>query len=792
MKYFLSAIACLLALQNFAQHNLHSSAMNKNTHKKEDNFLPGVISNARIKSWGASNLFKTAFDTSSLVYITGGQEHTITIKAFQQKFYDDPRVLKPVWVLGYTADESTQQPALPGPVIVTDYAQPTKIFWVNKTYETLQNQPGYQLYPTFDAQKVNPFVPIVYNVNDPIHVPMIADALYPDFRLFPNGVDPMHEKFMDNSTYYSATVHLHGANVAWQNDGYPTSKYYPTPGSAPVNITWGLFGKFEENKTGQHYFYPNVFPEAEFSAVKSKTKNLPFKITDSTKFEGHHSAILWYHDHAMMRTATNVYSGQAGTYIIKGEEEKVFSSLVKYTHDIPLMLADKSFTESNYLYYNTTTSRIGTSDKQPAESEGQPEFFGNTITVNGKIWPYMNVDKSLYRFRIVNASNSRFYRLALAKWKNGKIDTANNAKLTKNFIQVGTEGGFFPDGNFPNIGNDTSALTLAPAERADVLINFSAFEPGTSLVLLNYAPDGPFGDDDFIPFKEDGTFDDLTNYVMLFRISETNIASSPISEAALDNALANFSALPVYKQTTASQHLYSYYNNSYSFKEDLQKALQAKFDDPANTTRPVDKIELASLFPGEADLFSNAPGYRLKISEAYSYKALPAAYRKYIDSNPMLQNDLSFPMAFLNETEWNLEARTADSTSADLYQKVVNNYATETWAIWNGTDDAHPIHIHLNRFRILGRQKVDAAGKPLAGIENFLLPEPNEMGWKDVVRAKPGYITYLLHQYILNDNLQDGQFLYHCHILEHEDMSMMRRLVIKAGDAAAKFVISSY
>ena len=66
---------------------------------------------------------------------------------------------------------------------------------------------------------------------------------------------------MEISTYYSATVHLHGGNVTWQNDGYPTSKYYPMPGSAPVNITWGLFGKFEQNKTGQHYFYPNVLPE---------------------------------------------------------------------------------------------------------------------------------------------------------------------------------------------------------------------------------------------------------------------------------------------------------------------------------------------------------------------------------------------------------------------------------------------------------------------------------------------------------------------------------------------------
>ena len=94
-----------------------------------------------------------------------------------------------------------------------------------------------------------------------------------------------------------------------------------------------------------------------------------------------------------------------------------------------------------------------------------------------------------------------------------------------------------------------------------MLINFSAFEPGTSLVLLNYAPDGPFGEDELTPMNEDGTFDDLTNYVMLFRVSENNVTSSVVSEASLDNALNNFSSSPIYKKTTSSQNLYSYYNN---------------------------------------------------------------------------------------------------------------------------------------------------------------------------------------------------------------------------------------
>lgn len=786
MKYVFAVIACFFALQNFAQQPDHSG-MNMDMDMSDYSYLPGIIKHAVIKSWGPSNLFKTELDPSSLVYLKGEEEHTITIKAFQHKFYDDPKVLKPVWVIGYVSNESNQPPALPGPVIVTEYAHPAKIFWVNKVYETLQNQANYQLYPTYDATKEHPFTPVINNINDPLHVTMVGNALYPDFRKFPNGVDPMHAKYMDISTYYSTAVHLHGANVTWQNDGYPTSKYYPTPDSTPVYITWGLFGKFEQNKTGQHYFYGNTFPEGENSILKSKMENVPLAANDSIKYEGHHGAILWYHDHSMMRTAVNIYSGQAGVYLIKGEDEKTFSSLVKYKYDIPLLLQDKSFTESNYLYYNTTQSQVS-AKKDPEEAEGRPEFFGNTITVNGKIWPFMNVDKSLYRFRIVNASSSRFFRIALAKWKNGKIDTTGNVKFIKNFIQVGTEGGFFPDGKFPGVGNDSSALTLAPAERADVLINFSEFDAGTSLVLLNYAANDTYGDDYLEATNDDGTFSDLTNYIMQFRINQNTDASATISEATLSNELSNFSASPVYKKTTSSQYLFSYYNNSSAFKTSLQKALENQYNQPENITHTTNKNSLAALFPKDADLFNNAAVFKLKLSEAANYQELPDAYKKLLTQNPMLKSDFSFPMDFLNETEWNLEANTGDSAK-EQFVKTVNNYSTEIWAIWNSTGDAHPIHIHLNRFRIMGRQKADDSGNPLPGIENFSLPEPNEMAWKDVVRAKPGYITYIIIQYILKDSSQEGQFVYHCHISEHEDMSMMRRLVVLPGDKGVQYVL---
>src|SRR5689334_21455529 len=147
MKYFFSAAFYFIALQNFAQQDDHMH--NMNMQMNDNNYLPRVASHAIIKSWGSSNLFKTKLDPSSLVYLKGEQEHTITIKALQHSFYDDPKVLRPVWVLGYTSNESAKQPSLPGPVIISEYAHPTKVFWVNKIYETLQKQASYELYPTY-------------------------------------------------------------------------------------------------------------------------------------------------------------------------------------------------------------------------------------------------------------------------------------------------------------------------------------------------------------------------------------------------------------------------------------------------------------------------------------------------------------------------------------------------------------------------------------------------------------------------------------------------------------------
>ena len=99
---------------------------------------------------------------------------------------------------------------------------------------------------------------------------------------------------------------------------------------------------------------------------------------------------------------------------------------------------------------------------------------------------------------------------------------------------------------------------------------------------------------------------------------------------------------------------------------------------------------------------------------------------------------------------------------------------TEIWTLVNLTDDAHPIHLHLVRFQILDRRRFDfetyrANGK-LVYTGPAVLPEPNEMGWKDTVRADVLMVTRIIVKF----EGFSGRYVWHCHVLEHEDNEMMR------------------
>jgi FtsP/CotA-like multicopper oxidase with cupredoxin domain len=126
-----------------------------------------------------------------------------------------------------------------------------------------------------------------------------------------------------------------------------------------------------------------------------------------------------------------------------------------------------------------------------------PEFFGNTIVVNGRTWPFLEVEQRRYRFRLLNGCNSRFLLLELS---NGLP-----------FWQIGAEGGFLP------APVELDRLLIGPAERADVIVDFTNASVGAEIILLNLGPDEPFGGGE-PPGDFDAADPNTTGQVMQLRV----------------------------------------------------------------------------------------------------------------------------------------------------------------------------------------------------------------------------------------------------------------------------------
>ncbi|MBD0290556.1 MAG: multicopper oxidase domain-containing protein [Thermoleophilia bacterium] len=256
---------------------------------------------------------------------------------------------------------------------------------------------------------------IVADSGQPISVRWFNDL--PAEHLFAASIDRSLDG-MDALPDVRAVTHLHGGHVPDSSDGGPDA--------------WFLPG---ENRL---YYYPN----------------------------DQEAATLWYHDHALGITRLNPYAGLAGGYVVSDAHERSLN-LPSGAYDIPLIIQDKSFLTDGSQSY-------ATQGILPAiHPTWVPEYFGTTVLVNGKVWPYLDVEPRKYRFRIVNGSNARFYGLSLTPAK-------DQDKLKPVLYQVGADGGLLP-GVAP-----TQQLLVAPGERADVVVDFSKLA-GTNVLLTNSA-----------------------------------------------------------------------------------------------------------------------------------------------------------------------------------------------------------------------------------------------------------------------------------------------------------------
>lgn len=430
-------------------------------------------------------------------------------------------------------------------------------------------------------------------------------------------------------------THLHGGHVPSASDGGPLAWF--TRGYAQ---TGPLF-------SGQVLTYPNR----------------------------KQSCTLWYHDHAVGITRLNVYAGLAAFYIIRDTIEDNLK-LPAGAYEIPLAMQDRMFNDDGSLLYPIND------DANPPEHVWIPEFFGDTMLVNGKVWPFLEVEPRKYRFRLLNGCNARTLRI----W----LEDSGSGAAGPQFVQIGSDGGLMeaPVAIAPTDGY--SKLLMAPAERCDVIIDFSAFA-GQSLTMRNDAPapfqNAFFPDDSIIP------------QVMEFRV--TKPLAGP-DTSVIPAVLTNLPKLSV-KSASATRDI------------TLQEILDAD---------------------------GNSLGLRLN-GQPF---AAPVTETPQVGSS-------------------------------------------EVWNLINLTGDMHPIHLHLVQFRIVDRTPFNAdtyaadlaAGtlQPLASYFTgaAMPPDANEAGLKDTVRANPGQVTRIVAQFADFT----GDYVYHCHILEHEDNDMMRPLRVIQG-----------
>ncbi|UCH86791.1 MAG: multicopper oxidase domain-containing protein [Dehalococcoidia bacterium] len=551
---------------------------------------------------------------------------------------------------------------------ITEAGNPTPFGPLYPAY-TIEAQRGVPTTITYFNNLVNPVLQQYLTVDQTLHW---ADPIGP-------VGDPLVDPYAGP---VPAVTHLHGGEVPSAFDGHPDSWF--TPGFAQTGPG------FVTNT----YTYPNT----------------------------QEAATLWYHDHALGVTRLNVYGGLAGFYLLRDPLNEP-ANLPSGQQEAEIVIQDRMFdTNGQWLFPDAPALN-------PEHPFWQPEFLGDTIVVNGKTWPYLDVEPRRYRFRLLNGSNARFYELNLPRG------------LT--FWQIGTDGGLL------DTPVEVNKLLLAPGERADVIVDFAKVKPGTKLIMTNNAR---------APFPQGATPDPQTvGQIMQFRVG-----------------------FPTGGPDTS-------YNPAIALPGSLRPANPIVGLDPAVTTILPDQVRQLTL-------------------------------NEVMGAGGPLE-------ALLNNTKWD---GTMSGLPAPGITEMPRVGSTEVWEVINLTGDAHPIHLHLVQFQVLSRQGFQAskylkaydaafaggvynpaAGPPLPydtpnadgavggnpAIGAFLQgkaapPAANETGWKDTVIMYPGEVTRIVVRWAPQDvpvnNVSAGVntfpfdptagpgYVWHCHILDHEDNEMMR------------------
>ena len=486
------------------------------------------------------------------------------------------------------------------------------------------------------------------------------------------------------------------------------------------------------------------------------------------------ASMIWFHDHLLGGTRLNVYAGLAGAYPIIDPGLALPTGLhpvglqqgaagpVDFL--IPIVLQDRMFDTNGQLFF----PNLGINPEHPYWI---PEFVGDTIVVNGKVWPFLNVAPKRYRFLFVNGSNARTYEMFLVNPVTKIMGPA--------IYQIGTDGGYLdaPVMIDPNaVKPALTKLVLMPGERADVIIDFAGFA-GQKLILRNTGR---------TPFPK-GAPPDGSTLGQIIQIRVNQPFTGP--DASYDPASGILLRPPMVRLVNPA-------TGALAVGVTAAKTRQLTLNEVMGAGSPLEVLVNNTKWNGK-------------------------------------RGDGSVRADFTAVTVGGV---------TEYYSELPNEGDTEVWEVINLTADAHPIHTHLTQFQLINRRSFNvstynaayAAAFPGGGIDPMTgLPYPpgvyipsygppldyttgnpvalggnpditpflqgpvkisaaNEAGWKDTVIMYPGEVTRIAVRYAptdkpINDpnltytfdpNAGGHGYVWHCHIVDHEDNEMMRPFAV--------------
>jgi spore coat protein A, manganese oxidase len=571
-------------------------------------------------------------------------------------------------------------------------------------------------------------------------------------------------------------VHMHGGLVPWTSDGGPFTWFRPRNGLLDAGPFYGPSAAH-----GPLNIYRIINPDLHIGEAE-------------VYYPLHQSArLLWYHDHAVGITRLNAYAGIATALILRDDFERGLVTrgmpdfIEKGGREIPLVIQEKIFLPADdpkypgsaktfsslwypYRYDSARWDHDPNKNPQHLPISVIPEMFGDRMLVNGVVHPHAPVEPRRYRLRILNATQARFLNLQLY------VESAPNSKLPDfgkpgpDFLVIGTEGGFLarpalvPSGKRLNVTVDESgdrsvdpadaggSLLTGPAERWDVIVDFKGYK-GRNLILYNDAP-APFpaGDNVNDGPRKAGTM--LNQTIMRFEVGTTVTAPA-------DAPLTIRVATPLAADPNSR----------------IDPALVGSWAKASTKPRAVpDGVKVRKLTLNE---IFDAQGRLIQMLGTNDLRNLPRGFTLPVDP------DTGEPPPGA--------PRTAAMRYDDPATETPHRDDIEAWEIANLTGDVHPMHFHLVNVQVLSRRpfedyKFDAKGdgKPV-GLGTARGPDATELGWKDTVRMNPNEVTTVIMKFAFSPvpfhvphspRTGGNEYVWHCHILEHEEHDMMRPLIV--------------